>query len=129
MYVAASSLKSSKPSDDRDVKLKLGNFREWRKTIRHIALEHGQAGKGLRSGVWPVNREPTRSDLRLINVPAVLPDDWEPVITEQRWDELLVPLLADAVDAAHEQQIVTMFENLYERVYRNDDAFDEAHKE
>ena len=131
MSAVATSSKSSKASsDDPDgIRLQLGNFRDWRKMIRHVALEYGQAGEGLRSGVWPVHRQPTRNDLRLIVDPPVLPVDWEPVITERRWDELLIPLLAEADDANDEQRIVTDFENLYERVYRDNDAFNDTHKE
>ena len=130
MSAAVTSSKSPKSSEDPEVvRLQLGNFREWRKTIRHIALEFGQAGEGLRTGVWPVLRQPTRNDLRMIVEPIVLPHDWEPVISERRWDELLVPLVATAVDANDEARIVQDFENLYERVYRDQDSFDDAHKE
>ena len=130
MSAAATSSKSLKSSEDPEVvRLQLGNFREWRKAIRHIALEFGQAGEGLRTGVWPVLRQPTRNDLRMVVEPIVLPHDWEPVISERRWDELLVPLVATAVDANDEARIVQDFENLYERVYRDQDSFDDAHKE
>ena len=86
------------------------------------------AGTGLRSGIWPTLRQPQRNDLRLINEPLVLPNDYEPIITEQRWDELLIPLLYLAVDAQDEVNIVRDFENLYERVFRDDDELYDARK-
>jgi hypothetical protein len=58
----------------------------------------------------------------------VLPNDYEPIITEQRWDELLIPLLYLAVDAQDEANIVRDFENLYERVFRDDDELYDARK-
>ena len=128
----AGSLSSSKSTRSTDFpeedKLRLGNFRKWREDIRHIALDFGLAGVGLRSGIWPTLRQPQRLDLRLIIEPMVLPIDYKPIITEQRWDELLIPLLYLAVDADDEANIVRDLENLYERVFRDDDELYEARK-
>ena len=59
------------------VKLGSSNFREWREELHIAALQFGNAGKALRSGIKPVYVEPGREDRKRIKPPHDIVTDAE----------------------------------------------------
>ena len=51
------------------VRLKLTNFLEWRKSIERLCLNYGEAGKMVRSKIRPSFVEPDRLDMSTTSPP------------------------------------------------------------
>ena len=90
--------KKPPPRTGNSSKLISDNFREWRENLEVAALDYAEAGQGFRNGVMPLVRAPTRNDRRMATPPYT-------IITERELDNIRIPLLVAAVDAAHEAQI------------------------
>jgi hypothetical protein len=87
------------------VKLGSSNFREWREELNIAALQFGNAGKALRSGIKPVYIEPGREDRKRIKPP-------HDIVTDAEFVNMLAPQLVLAKDPADEIAMEIAMEQL-----------------